>query len=287
MFDQAKQLRQLMRDTGRLRLDEDTEPERIVVTGAKGGVGATTLAVQLAAELARRGRRVVLVDADLPDGDLAAMCHTEACVGNDAGLAEVLAGQRNIHDVLRRGPLGLQIVAHHSVQGPMDALSLTAGRVLHHLDALNGHVETFVIDAGCASTHFGRQLAQAATHWLLATTADDVSVMDAYAAFKLLATERSETLLPKACLIVNRATDDEAEAIGNRLRRTAQRFLNAAIDIHVAAVPDDTCVVDAGRTGRPLVLQSPRSSAARAVERLAATLATPPTGHRRMTASVA
>ena len=42
-----------------------SEPQLIVVGGGKGGVGKSCLAVNLATEIAQRGRRVVLVDADL------------------------------------------------------------------------------------------------------------------------------------------------------------------------------------------------------------------------------
>jgi len=37
----------------------------IAVTGGKGGVGKTTVAVNLGVALAMRGREVLLVDADL------------------------------------------------------------------------------------------------------------------------------------------------------------------------------------------------------------------------------
>lgn len=54
-----------------LGFDEDSaerrlpEPAIMVVGGGKGGVGKTCIAVNLAVEIARRGWRVVLVDADL------------------------------------------------------------------------------------------------------------------------------------------------------------------------------------------------------------------------------
>jgi len=53
-------------------IEEDAEariqreaPEILVVGGGKGGVGKTCLAVNLAVEIARRGWRVIIVDADL------------------------------------------------------------------------------------------------------------------------------------------------------------------------------------------------------------------------------
>jgi len=53
----------LIRNTSLERL---LRPVRVIaVTGGKGGVGKTSVAVNLATALARRGRRVVLMDGDL------------------------------------------------------------------------------------------------------------------------------------------------------------------------------------------------------------------------------
>ena len=54
---------------------------KIVVSSGKGGVGKTTIAVNLAAQLAKRGQRVVLCDADLGlnNVDVAAGVETLAC----------------------------------------------------------------------------------------------------------------------------------------------------------------------------------------------------------------
>ena len=69
MSDQADKLRQLVIDTAPARGDRMLPPT-IVVTGGKGGVGATTVAINLAAALAEHGRRTVLVDA-APNADVA------------------------------------------------------------------------------------------------------------------------------------------------------------------------------------------------------------------------
>ena len=45
--------------------DSAHAPDLIVVGGGKGGVGKSCLAVNLSVEIARRGWRVVIVDADL------------------------------------------------------------------------------------------------------------------------------------------------------------------------------------------------------------------------------
>src|SRR5262249_6026274 len=82
-------------------------PPMLVVSGGRHGVGATTLAVQLAAALAQDALRVVLVDANLAEPNVAARCN----MGTSVGIGEVLAGRKNIHEALQLGPAGIQVLA--------------------------------------------------------------------------------------------------------------------------------------------------------------------------------
>src|SRR5262245_2112060 len=78
----------------------------LVVSGGRQGVGATTLAVELAKMLAEDGRRVVLIDANVQRADVAA---STSLVGG-LGIGDVLAGRQTIHEVLQRGPAGMHVL---------------------------------------------------------------------------------------------------------------------------------------------------------------------------------
>ena len=75
MHDQADELRELVR---RAALENSwvstAVPRLIVVSGGKGGVGTTTVAVNLAVALAAQGHRTVLVDANLNRGGVGRLC---------------------------------------------------------------------------------------------------------------------------------------------------------------------------------------------------------------------
>src|SRR5436305_14525030 len=77
----------------------------LVVSGGRPGVGATTIALQLATTLAREAQRTVLIDADPFAADIASRCEQSAALGIDA----VVAGRKTIHDVIQRGTAGKQL----------------------------------------------------------------------------------------------------------------------------------------------------------------------------------
>lgn len=76
---------------------------KIVVTSGKGGVGKTTVAVQLSAQLAKKGHRVVLCDADFGLNNVDVMAGVENLVTYD--LVDVIEGRCRAKQALVRHPL--------------------------------------------------------------------------------------------------------------------------------------------------------------------------------------
>lgn len=95
MFDdQAKELRQLVRIDGARLAPQLPPPRLILVAGGKGGVGTSTVALNLAVTLAQLGQRVVLVDADPAAADITARLGLLP----DHGIAQVLSGWRTVRE---------------------------------------------------------------------------------------------------------------------------------------------------------------------------------------------
>jgi flagellar biosynthesis protein FlhG len=235
MQDQAVELRRMMRRVDRGERGPSPAPRLVVVAGGKGGVGTTTSAVAYAAHRARQGQRVVLVDADPSGGDVTAYCPLDdEPHPDDNGLADVLSGRRSIHEVLRRGPLGMQIVLGGGcAAGPAGDSPLATQRLVEQVASLAGHADAIVVDAGRGGARFARRLALAADELVLVTTPDDVAVMDAYTAIKALLTEADSAggrrSLPDIRICVRGADRSTAAAVRERLSRTAQRFLNLGL----------------------------------------------------------
>ena len=89
----------------------------------KGGTGKTTTAHALAAGLAKRGCKVLIIDAD-PQGTITTACGGDRYI---AGLFDVLTGQAKIADVIQVTENGLHVITgtpslYYPPQLPPDAL---------------------------------------------------------------------------------------------------------------------------------------------------------------------
>jgi len=197
----------------------------LFVTGGKGGVGKTLVAANLALELARRGKRVLLTDLDLALSNLNVLLRLpgqrslEPFFARRAGLEECLVQSGSGADVLPAG------------SGARELAVLPEGERRRLLDALlqlSGSYDVVVADgaAGIGPDVLG--FATAADHVLLVTTPEPTAMTDAYGLVKALHAhgEAGEHEVPTPELIVNLAAGiEEAEASATRLRGVCERFL--------------------------------------------------------------
>jgi flagellar biosynthesis protein FlhG len=239
----------------------------IVAIGGRSGVGTTTVTVNLAVALAQQGRRAVLVDVQMDRPRVAALCGIQ----ENLGVSDILLAQRDIHEVLLPGPAGLLVVAGSPAASYGQRGSAVAHcRLIDQLRSLGRHAEFVVLDLGTGTRDVATRYWSAADQALIITTGDSDCVMDAYASVKLLSLGDSRR--PQVYAVVNRATRDaEAIDVHRRIEQSCRRFLS--LDVGAAGhVPLDHSLTDAAARGAPAIVQSPTSPAARAIDRIAATL---------------
>lgn len=262
MHDQADELRQRMREWAAAGTLAGPEAPLVVVSGGKGGVGTTTVAANLAVVLARHGRRAVFVDADLDHGGNAPL----AGHGQRGSVADVLAGRRTVHEVLERGPSGVQVLAGAWASGEVSDPSPAAqDRFVLELKRLAPHAEVVVVDAGSGRTHFARRLWQAAAAIVVVTTTDSPSVMNAYAAIKTLAAADAP---PEVHTLVNLADElAVSDDVHARIATACRRFLGVRA-IAAGYVPAVTIAEPADG----VLIYPARGESARALDRIADSL---------------
>jgi len=267
VHDQANKLRHLVLQAALENVSTaGPSPQLLVATGGKGGVGTTTLSINLAVALAQQGKRVVLVDADLRRGDVAALCG----LADRPNVADVMTAGRSVHEALQRGPAGIHVLAGAWAPGkPVQCTEHAQRRLLGELKSLGRHADLVLLDVGSGSSDVVRRHWQAADRILLVTTPEPVSMMDAYATIKVLT-----GAVPPAPIhtIVNRTDSDATAAeVHRRIDVSCRRFLGFGIAA-AGPVPLSKHVADSAQAEVPLLAASPTCAAARAVDRIAAVL---------------
>jgi len=235
----------------------------IVVTGAQGGVGATTLAVNLAVAMADQGARSVLVDADLYHADVAALCG----LIEQASVIDVLAARRDIHEVLRLGPAGVQVIpGARIVANPGEFTESAQRRLLRQIRSLGPHADVVIVDCGGGANQVVQRFWAAADVILLVVTPEATSMMDAYADIKRVSSEHGKLAIG---LLVNRVVDGHvAEQVYRRIDSSCRRFLGFGVAF-LGHISEDAQVPAVAAAGRPFVLAAPDCAASKALDPLA------------------
>ncbi len=224
MSDQADRLRQLVRDTVEQHPALAPGVPLVVLSGGKGGVGVSTVATELAGELASLGKRSVLVDANPLQPDIASQLGLDV----HGCLADVLDGSRSAVEVLR--PLGesIQLLpGRWAPDTPPELNRAAVKRLLNELRSLHTQADVVLLDAGSGMSPWVQQLWKSAQQILLISTDESVAVMDSYAAVKLSPWGDVDG---KIRLVINQCDDAQtAKTISDRFEATCRRFLGLQI----------------------------------------------------------
>lgn len=235
----------------------------IAVTSGKGGVGKSNFAVNVALELAARGRRISLLDADL------ALANADVLLGVNPQyhLGHVLSGQRLLEEVVLTVGDGVRLIPGGSGVEELANLSLEQHkRLIAELRAMEEESDFMMIDtaAGIAGNVMG--VLRAATEVVIVTTPDPTAIVDAYATIKVLHQHAPHKTI---WVVVNDVVGiGDAEQIFNQLSSAAQRFLNRRI-AHLGTIPRDAQLAEAVREQTPVVDYAPEAPASRALRLIA------------------
>lgn len=262
-LDQAARLRDMVRSSPpRLRLARKTA-RTIAIASGKGGVGKTSIAVNLAILLARRGQRVTLVDADLGTANVDVMLNTQ----NRWDLSHVIAGQRSIDEVAREIEPGLVLVAGASgLADVADLASRQRAFLVSQFAILEGRSDLLLFDCGAGISQNVLAFARAADEILVVVTPEPTSMTDSYALIKRLALAGSP---PRIRLVMNQAESHaEAQDAFKRISQTVERFLGLRVSL-AGQILRDSNLPAAVRQRVPLVVRYPRSPAAASLAMLA------------------
>lgn len=221
-------------------------------TSGKGGVGKTNIVINLAIQLAKMGKKIFLIDADLGLANIDIMLN----LAPEYTIEDVLTGTKNINDIIIEGPHGIHILPSSSGISEMQALDAEQQMaMLRELSSLKTRYDYILIDTGAGISPNVLRFNAAVDEVCVISNTEPTSITDAYALMKIMS---SKYQVGSFNLIVNESSLQEAKSVYSRLVKVLNRFLTVNLEL-IGYVPRDASFIKAVKQQTPLSLLFPNS----------------------------
>ncbi|MCL5056905.1 MAG: MinD/ParA family protein [Actinobacteria bacterium] len=235
----------------------------IAVSSGKGGVGKTSLVVNLGITLASLGQRIVIFDADL------GMANAEVMMGITPvyTLYDCVYGNKAIEDIIIPGPLGVKLVSGGS--GFLELANLDGSRRQQLVDSLayfDRESDFLLIDTGAGISKNVLGFVAAASEVIVVITPEPTSLADAYSLIKVLAMFKVHS---EVMIVVNKAGDErEARRTSQKIESLAEQFLQIRVS-SIGWIVEDKLVSQAVKSQEPFSLFHPNSQPGMSITKIA------------------
>jgi len=238
----------------------------IAVTSGKGGVGKTTIAINMAISLAAHGQRVVIIDADLGTANVDILLGITA----KFNISHLLSGDKNLLDIAVQGPGNITIIPGGSgLQNLTQLKESQFTRLINSLNQLDGLADIILLDTGAGISKDVSNFLLCADEIIVVTTPDPHAITDAYAIIKVI---HQHNCQGKQMLIVNRADNEqEATVAANKLSSVIRHYLEREIK-YIGYIQEDRVIGRSMKQQYPFILSQPQSIPAKNINSITAEL---------------
>ena len=235
------------------------------VTSGKGGVGKTFVSANLAAALAQRGERVLVLDADLGLANLDVVLNLHPKIT----LHDVFTGKQRLEDAIVEVAGGFSVLLAGS--GIVEYSRLTPevrDQLLATIEAVAPRFDRVLLDTGAGISDVVLYTISLAHDVLVVTTPEPTALTDAYATIKVLANTQGRRVLQ---LVVNQVLKPgEGRTVRGQLQQVIDRYVSPGLEApvrldYLGEVPVDPAVREAVQKRQLLLELYPGSPAAQAV----------------------
>ncbi|MBE5900590.1 MAG: MinD/ParA family protein [Lachnospiraceae bacterium] len=263
-MDQAQQLRNIVKRQNQVN---PGKARVITVTSGKGGVGKSNTTVNLAVELRKLGKSVIIFDADF------GLANVEVMFGAlpKYNLSDIIFKGKSIREIITEGPEGIQFISGGS--GIVELSNLNRqqiGFMIKNLADLDDMTDVIIIDTGAGISDSVMEFVLASPEVLLVTTPEPSSLTDAY--FLLKALYRNPLFDPTRTMIhvlANKVSSlEDGDVVFNKLSSVVTQFLGGELD-YIGIVPADSSVDKAIRQQKPVTMLYPNAKSSEAYRVLA------------------
>lgn len=255
MLDQAENLRRLANK------DNSKKKAKIItITSGKGGVGKSNFVVNMGITLHKKGKKVLIFDADIGMGN------DDVLMGAlpRYNVFDLLKG-KDVNEVVVEGPYGINLLPGGSGINYIENLEEKERLAfIEKLTSLDEYDYMF-IDTGAGINKNVFAFIACSEETIVITTPEPTSLTDAYSLIK--ATDHFK-LINTANVIVNRAFSvKDGEETYNKLKRAVEKFLTIKIN-YLGSISEDRKLVEGVRAQVPFTILHPKCDASKSIERI-------------------
>lgn len=257
MMDQAKRLRELMQHRTATQSPSKTpktvmNARVIAIASGKGGVGKSNFATNLAIQIRKLGKRVVIIDADF------GLANVEILMGISPqyNVLDVLNGKIDMDAALTPGPMGCMILSGGAGMSTLpDITDSQLARLTDGFIQLDSLADYIIVDTRAGLSNVVINFIKAAEDTIVVTTPDPTAIADAYALIKSIKASSPE--ITDLGLVVNCAENtDEVNEVYDKLSGVSRRFLSISLNL-LGGIAYDQFLVRAVRKQQPVSLLYP------------------------------
>lgn len=241
-----------------------SNPARVIgVTSGKGGVGKTTMSINLGIALSRLGYKVCLIDVDLGTANVEFLLNLTA----PYNIAHLLNGEKKLHEILIEGPEKMLILPGSSgLENLANLNEWQFTRLVNSFNELDQLCDIVILDTGAGISANVTNFLVAVDEILLVTTPDPHAVLDAYALIKTVSAMRDKLDI-KLLINMVESSGDEARVKMNLLN-ACRTHLQQPLT-YLGAIPDNTAVAKSIREMYPFILRYPECTASTSLLKVA------------------
>ncbi len=266
-MDQAEQLRNVVKSK---QARSVSKARVITITSGKGGVGKSNIAVNLAVQLRKLGKKVIIFDADM------GLANVEVMFGAipKYNLSDMIYHGKKLKEIITEGPMEIGFISGgNGITGMNNLTKNQLSRLVNNLNELDGLTDFILIDTGAGIANNVMEFVSASPEVLLVLTPEPSSLTDSYSLIKALygnpGFARHSTNIE---VVVNRTVSmDDGQIVYDKLSSVISKFLQGEVHFF-GTIPQDGLLEKSVRAQKIVSMTAPNARSARAFERLAQSL---------------
>lgn len=242
----------------------------IAVTSGKGGVGKSNVSVNLAINLKKMGKRVLIFDADF------GLANVEVMFGAipKYTLKDVIYNGMDIKDIISYGAGEIPFISGGSgILGLSNISREQINTLLRSMSELDGLADIIIIDTGAGISDSVMEFVSASKEVILVTTPEPSSLTDSYSLLKVLCSRPGFNKNDCSIKVVanKAASREDGKNVYARLQTVVNRFLEVNMEL-LGIIPSDQALERAVMQQVPVSLSSPGAKSSKAFEELSAAI---------------